>query len=180
MTYFKTGLLAVFAVQLLLVGAMLFDRVQTIRNGEEVVMQSRFVDPRDIFRGHYVRINLVAGTVGKNLPGGSEPFVFNEPVFVSLQKSSNGFWVAKALYKTLPENIDDPVLRGVYAGTAGNTLRVRFPFDRYFAQKERALELEKLHSAQKLGVVLALDGSGGGVIKGITIDGDIIYDEPLL
>ena len=176
---FKLALVAVLILQIGLIAAMLFERVTTIRNGQEVVLQSRFVDPRDIFRGHYVRLNLVAGTIGKNLPGASEHFSYNDPVYVSLKQGPNGFWIAKALHKNFPGTGEDPVLIGSFGGTQGNTLRIRFPFDRYFAPKDRAQELEKIRNQQKLGVVLALNGKGGGVIKGLTIDGEIIYDEPL-
>ncbi|MGI9353046.1 MAG: GDYXXLXY domain-containing protein [Rhizobiaceae bacterium] len=176
---FKLALIAVFTLQLVLIAAMLFDRVTTIRNGQEVLLQSRFVDPRDVFRGHFVRLNLIAGTIGKNLPGASEQFRHNDPVYVSLKEGKDGFWVAKALYKNLPGKVEDPVLMGNFGGTQGNTLRIRFPFDRYFAPKDRAQQLEKIRNQQKLGVVLALNGKGGGVIKGLTIDGEIVYDEPL-
>ncbi|MEM9279555.1 MAG: GDYXXLXY domain-containing protein [Pseudomonadota bacterium] len=180
MSKFKLGLAAAFGIQILILGAMLFERVNIIQNGQEVILQSQFVDPRDVFRGHYVRLNLVAGTIGEGLPGASERYNYNQPVYVSLKETENGFWVAKAVHKTFPQDIEDPVLQGIYNGKRGNTLRVRFPFDRYFAPKERALELENIRDQQKLGVVLALNGSGGGVIKGITIDGEVIYDEPLL
>ena len=177
---FKFALVATFAVQILLVGAMLFDRINTINNGQEVLLQSRFVDPRDVFRGHYVRLNLIAGEINKNLPGANEKFNYRDPIYVSLTLGEKGFWVAKSVHRQLPQDDSLVILEGVYQGKNNNTLRVRFPFDRYFADKERALELENLHADQKLGVVLALNGKGGGVIKGITIDGKIIYDEPLL
>lgn len=175
---FKLALAGTFLIQVLLIGAMLFDRMNTINNGAEVQLQSRFVDPRDVFRGHYVRLNLVAGTIGTDLPGADEKFNYRDPVYVSLKLGDDGFWVAKSIHRELPK--DQIVLEGQYQGKNGDTIRVRFPFDRYFANKERALELEKLHADQKLGVVLALNGKGGGVIKGITIDGEVIYDEPLL
>ena len=42
-----------------------------------------------------------------------------------------------------------------------------------------AQELDRLRRDQKLGVILALDGKGGAVIKGLTVDGERVYDEPL-
>ena len=178
---FKLALIAAFIFQVVLVGAMLADRYSTIKNGAEVTLQSRFVDPRDIFRGHYVTINLVAGQIGRDVPGATTKFSYRDPVFVSLKKGENGFWVAEAVSEELPQDGSSPVLQGEYWGTLNNDggINVRFPFNRYFAPKERAQELEKLHAEQKLGIVLALNGKGGGVIKGITIDGELIYDEPL-
>ena len=72
-----------------------------------------------------------------------------------------------------------PVIRGKYEYDAGDQIILSFPFDRYFAPKERALELEALDRADRMGVILALDGSGNGVIKGLMIDGARVYEEPL-
>ena len=57
--------------------------------------------------------------------------------------------------------------------------RISFPFDRYFAPKERALEIENIRSDGKLGVILVVSTDGTGYIKGLSIDGKRIYDEPL-
>ena len=43
-----------------------------------------------------------------------------------------------------------------------------------------AQELEKLRREQRLGIILAVTPDGEGAVKGITIDGEVIYDEPLL
>ena len=61
----------------------------------------------------------------------------------------------------------------------GDVIRISFPFDRYFAPKKRAKELEKFRRDQKLGVVLSLNKEGVGLIKGITVEGKVIYNEPL-
>lgn len=177
---FKLAVIAAFCLQVMLIGFMLFERIKTIHDGQEVVLQSRFVDPRDIFRGHYVRLNLVAGTIGKSLPGANQSFKHGSKVYVGLQASDNGFWIAKSVHSKKPTEEGLIYLEGIYRGNRGNTLNVRFPFDRYFTNKQRAQKLEKLRTEQRLGVVIALNGKGNGIIKGITIDGEIIYDEPLL
>ncbi len=177
---FKVALIGTFCLQLTLIGFMLFERVRTIHTGQEVILQSRFVDPRDVFRGHYVRLNLVAGTIGKNLPGANQSFKHGSIVYVGLQASDNGFWVAKSVHSKKPTEDGLIYLEGIYRGNRGNAHNVRFPFDRYFTDKQRAQKLEKLRAEQRLGVVLALNGKGNGIIKGITIDGKTIYDEPLL
>lgn len=179
---FVLGLAATVIVQVLLLGAMLWNRVMTIRSGQEVILESRFVDPRDLFRGHYVRLNLTPGPIDSEIPGTALDFQYNDPVIISLKPGKDGFWVAKAVFKEFPKETSDPVLEGTFIGnsTVENGFRVRFPFDRYFAPKKRAQELENLPSDKKLGVILALDGKGSGVIKGITVGSDVIYDEPLL
>ena len=73
-----------------------------------------------------------------------------------------------------------PVVEAEYRGKSNDEIRLSLPFDRYFAPKKRAQELEKFRRESRLGVVIALNDDGNGVIKGIMVDGDVIYDEPLL
>src|SRR4029078_8389557 len=54
-------------IQVALLGAMVFDRVQILRGGTEVKLQTRPVDPRDLLRGDYV----VLGYDISQLPSGA-------------------------------------------------------------------------------------------------------------
>lgn len=180
-TRFLLGLAVAFAAQAGIVGAMVWSRMSVLQSGQEVMVRSTFVDPRDIFRGHYVQLNLTLGPFGRDLPGieGHDP---GTSTYATLREGEDGFWVVKAIHKTLPDG-QEPVLKGRVIVPAENQNlprgRIILPFDRYFADYERAQELEKLRRDQKLGVILALDGKGGAVIKGLTIDGERVYDEPL-
>lgn len=179
--------IATLLVQALILGAMLRGRYVTLRDGEQVTLKTRFVDPRDIFRGHYVRLNLQSDERELALPMGEdgEPLSRTE-IYVELAPGEDGFWAPKTLYADLPP-IETPVLRANLSSVTPIAktdpplakVRVTYPFDRYFAHKERALALETLRADQRLGVIVALDGEGGGVIAGVTVDGEKIYDEPL-
>jgi len=177
------GLTVAFIAQAGIVGAMVWSRVSVLRGGQEIAVRSTFVDPRDIFRGHYVRLNLRVDTGGEELPGMVDDIGIDGTAYVSLREADDGFWVAKALHEDFPVGTTDPVLQTAYirSGPSGRPEgRIVLPFDRYFADYNRAQELENLRREQKLGVILALDGEGGAVIKGLTIDGERVYDEPLL
>jgi len=178
---FAIGLAVAFAVQAGIVGAMVWSRVAVLQGGQEVMLRSTFVDPRDIFRGHYVQLDLTLGSFTEDLTG-LDDYDAGEPAYVTLREGENGFWEAQAVHRTLPGE-GKPVLQTEFIvlpdDSRGIGGRVALPFDRYFADYDRAQELEKLRRDQKLGVILALDGEGGAVIKGLTIDGSRVYDEPL-
>ena len=60
----KFYIAAAVVVALLQSGAlasMIYDRAQRIATGREVVLESRMRDPRDLFRGHFVTLNLDVG-----------------------------------------------------------------------------------------------------------------------
>jgi uncharacterized membrane-anchored protein len=179
---FLLGLAVAFAAQAGIVGAMVYSRVSVLQTGQEVMLRSTFVDPRDIFRGHYVRLNLTVGGIDDDLPG-MKHYAEGTPAYLTLREGRDGFWIAEAVRDSLPGGTA-PVLRAVTilprrSGTRETGRQAVLPFDRYFADYDRAQELETLRREQKLGVILALDGKGGAVIKGLTIDGERVYDEPL-
>ncbi|MGB7286878.1 MAG: GDYXXLXY domain-containing protein [Salaquimonas sp.] len=182
--YFIFGAIGAALLQSAALGKIIYDRANLISSGKEVVIQSAMVDPRDLFRGHYVTLNLTVGTINDpNIPitGELQP---DGPVYVELKKGDEEFWVAKHLYAEFPEGISEPVIkgkiqRGWSSGNNVRNMRIRFPFDRFFAEKGQAKDLEKVRRDRKLGVVLAVGADGEGAIKGISVEGEVIYNEPV-
>ncbi len=175
-------LIAAIAVVALLqtaaIGKMVTDRAALLRDGQEVVLETGAIDPRDLFRGHYTILNLAI----TRIPAGSvtrDPAL--EPgaaVYVTLAEGDEGYWRATALTADLPAG-QSAVIRGVFDYDTASQIFLSFPFDRYFAPQDRALELEALDRADRLGLILALDGAGNGAIKGLMVDGQRLYEEAL-
>ncbi len=180
--WFLPGLALAFVAQMGIVAAMVWTRAAVLRNGQEIAIRSTFIDPRDIFRGHYVRLNLTVDPPEDDIPGLTGALGRDDTAYITLRQAADGFWVAKAVHDDIPEDTSDPVLRIVSASptrSAQGIGRFALPFDRYFADYNRSQALERLRRDQRLGVILALDGKGGAVIKGLTIDGESVYDEAL-
>lgn len=160
------------------IGKMVTDRAALLRDGQEVVLETGAIDPRDLFRGHYTILNLditriPAGSVTRDTA--LEP---GAPVYVTLAEGDDGYWRATELSADAPTG-QSPVIRGVFDYDTPSQIFLSFPFDRYFAPKDRALELEALDRADRLGLILALDGAGNGAIKGLMVDGQRLYEEAL-
>ena len=164
-------------------GKILWDRHSLLESGREVVLQSEMIDPRDLFRGHYVTLNLSVGALEEGTFTVDGELLTGEDIFVSLKPGTEGFWIAETLHAAMPENPDAPVLRGMLVSdrtvTGENAPRyvIRFPFDRYFADKARAKDLEKVRNDRKLGVIISVGENGEGAVKGISVDGELIYGE---
>ena len=172
------GIITVALLQTAALAKMVTDRAALLRNGVEVVLETGAIDPRDLFRGHYTILNFEISrvlrdsvTLDPNLQPGA-------PVYVTLTEGTDGYWRAAGLFATPPAEAA-PIIRGIFAYGSGQELILSFPFDRYFAPETRALELEALDRADRMGVILALDGAGHGAIKGLMIDGARVYEEPL-
>lgn len=164
------------------IAAMMYKYALQINSGREVVVQSGFLDPRDLFRGHYVVLNLAIGNMRNGTVEIDSEFRRPDDVFVELKKSDSGFWIAQKLWHEIPTGHDSAFLKGEIRSVPiikSGRYRITFPQDRYFAPKKRAQELENLRRDRKLGVILAVSADGSAFIKGITVDGKKIYDEPV-
>lgn len=179
------GAVVAALIQTGLLVKIIYDRAEQLENGAEVNLQSGMVDPRDLFRGHFVRLNLSIGRILKKDVKIIGELKRRSAVYVSLKKGAEEFWVPDTIYAEFPSDVNLPVLKGELQYFNDNkdfdkaNYQIRFPFDRYFAPKKKAQELEKIRNDRKLGIIVSLNEKGEGLIKGISVDGKSIYNEPI-
>jgi hypothetical protein len=180
---------AVGVLQVLAIGWMVFDRVQILRNGREVRLQTRAVDPRDFLRGDYVTLSYEIGTVEagalKDMPSPSR----HPHVFVRVAPRADGTFEAKEVsLEPIPVSAPEALLRGrvSYGANCGNesrqfcgTITLGYGIDRYFVPQGEGGAIEKARDQRKLIVVAAVAPDGRAAIKRLLIDGKPVYDEPL-
>jgi uncharacterized membrane-anchored protein len=175
-------------VQVALLTLMIVDRVQILREGTEVTLQTRPVDPRDLLRGDYV----VLGYDISQLPAGS---LLNQPtgtrnpmVFVKLAPNRDGLYEAVSVHADAvavasPEVlIRGRVASGATCGPTGRAfcdkLQVRYNLESYFVPQGEGRKLEQDRNQRKLTVVAAVLPSGRAAIKRLLVDGEPVYEEP--
>jgi uncharacterized membrane-anchored protein len=144
-----------------------------------VRLQTGFVDPRDLFRGHYVILRLEISQVRRDAVETVGTPQLRQPVWAELAEGNDGFWQISRLHAAQPDAPDGPILRGTLIGDYGDSYTINFPVDRYFAPKLRAQELEQFRRDAQLGVILALAPDGTAAVKGLTVAGETVYLEPL-
>lgn len=176
-------------VQVALIALMVSDRASILREGTEVTLQTRPVDPRDFLRGDYVALSYAISA----LPAGAlrdQPSSSRTPdVFVKLAPNAEGFYEAVSVHAE-PVAITPPerLIRGrvTYGATCGSTnqlfceqLTVKYGIESYFVPQNEGLEIEKARNQRKVSVVAAVTPTGRAAIKRLLIDGKPVYDEPM-
>jgi uncharacterized membrane-anchored protein len=164
---------------------MVIDRVRLLKVGREITLPIRPVDPRDIFKGEYVRLGYEIDSLPVGLLEGSPP-AKNAALYVVLEKKDGGTWVPIKLTRdrpaeTSPERV---VLKGRathawFADRPNARQHVRYGIESYFVPEGRGKQLEDLARERKLAALIAVDGRGNAAIKGLIIDGKLQYEEPL-
>ncbi len=81
---------------------IVWDRVNLLRTGTEIVLKTRPIDPRSLFRGHYVRLEYEVGRIKTDRVRVSGKFKRHDPVFVRLEPGPDGYWGAVSVQKTPP------------------------------------------------------------------------------
>lgn len=176
-------------LQVALLAAMIADRANILRNGKEVTLQTRPVDPRDFLRGDYVVLGydisrLKAGAL-KGQPASSRHPV----VYVKLAPNAAGTFEAVSVHAapvavTSPEVLISGHVR--YGASCGDTrmpvfcddLQIRYNLESYFVPQGEGKKLEDARNAGKVTVVAAVTPSGRAAIKRLLLDGQPVYDEP--
>jgi uncharacterized membrane-anchored protein len=175
-------------IQIALIALMVVDRVNILRSGTDVTLQTRPVDPRDFLRGDYVVLgydisSVPAGALKDQLSAGK-----GAPVYVKLMPNRDGFYEAVSVHAA-PIEVASPdvLIRGHVVSGADcgadrrafcGTLQVRYGIERYFVPEGEGRKLESARNQRKLTVVAAVAPSGRAAIKRLQIDGEPAYDEP--
>ena len=166
--------------------AMVVDRVQLLTSGREITLPIVPVDPRDFFRGEFVRLDYDIRRVPVRLLEGPRPRP-NAPFYVVLEKNAQGAWTPLKISRAKPDEVspDRIVLKARSAfrwppGTSPNAdLSVRYGIESYFVPEGQGRRLENLAREKRMAALIAVDARGNAAIKGLVIDGVLQYEEPL-
>lgn len=165
--------LAVVALaQTAVLASMVIDRVLLLRTGREIVLPIVPVDPRDFFRGEYVRLSYGINIV----PMTPAALHRNETVYVVLEKkTADEDWQVASAARGLPGDLnpDQIALKGRFLW--GNT--VHYGIENCFVPQGEGARIEELARNRKLTVLVAVDKAGNAAIKGLIVDGKVQYEE---
>ena len=168
MTKKKTFLLAV-AIPLLILLGMTIKPQATVLLGHEIVLETKAVDPTDLFRGDFVSISFAISDIPKSKVALPIERVNNKNLYVSL-KQEGKYYVVDQVSENKP-------LQGVYLkgkfqeiynqfNEAGK-FRVDYSLDKYFVKQGSGGDLQKSsNSGGLVGTLKVLDGYG--VVTGLT------------
>ena len=143
------------------------------RQGTEIVLDMEPVDPRSLFRGHYVRIRTKLHTLDAPDLKGADDFKKGQAIYVSLQKNEAGQWAPASLSHSRPHT-DAVFIAGRVLGINDwadiKKIGVAYNIESYFADLKTAKGLEKQLRDHDMKLIIALGKTGKAVIKGIQID----------
>ena len=164
------------SLQVLVLGFMAGQREAVLLGGQTVRLRSAPIDPRDVFRGDYVRLSYEASTVNRSLwQGGlsSRKAARGERVYAALEVGGDG--LARVVAATDERPSEGLFLRGRVHRHGERQLSVKYGLEAYFMQQGKALELEQVRVRRvddqipvqvPLDMDVAIGGNGLAVLRG--------------
>ncbi len=153
------------ALQLLVLGYMAGEREHVAVRGTRVWMRTIPVDPRDLFRGDYVRLGYEASTVPRQRWGSDltpANLTKGRRVYGVLVQGADGLHELQALTGIRPAS--GLFLRGRVESSWANAAHVRYGLEAYFMQQGTALALEQERNRGGVQIPLEMEvavGSSG-------------------
>jgi len=167
--------LAAMGFQVLVLGFMAGQREWIARTGTTVWLRTAPIDPRDVMRGDYVRLDYDISRVeparwGKGVGeqrGRYGGFRAGQPVFATLRVTEDGTAELVSLLSERPK--DGLFLRGRTDSSWGSQMQVRYGIEALFMQQGTAQALEDQRRGQFSGVPIraevAVSSGGIAVLK---------------
>ncbi len=174
-------------------GWMIADRAAILRDGQEIVLKTEPIDPRDLLRGRYVRLNYSISSIPPLLykdrvhkDQGVNYFDSGTTIFVRVEEGDDGFWTAKeAVVESPPEDRADGEvwIRGEtrFRMASTNTPAfVLYGIERFYTPEHVAPEIEeRMRDRAVTEIVVAVADDGRAQIKALRQDGETIFTERL-
>lgn len=154
------ALVAVVALQISVLAAEFFNAVYPLWSGQPIMLQTRPIDPRSLFRGNYALLRYdISQISGSDINRERTPRN-GEIVYVTLQTDGGGIYRYRSASLKKPQQ--GLFIRGRiinYSANQAKKYRVEYGIEAFFAPKEKALALQKrLRKRAFAKVMLAANG----------------------
>ncbi|MGD8261881.1 MAG: GDYXXLXY domain-containing protein [Desulfobacterales bacterium] len=164
-------------MQIAVLAFMAGEREYILRNGRAIYLRTAPIDPRDIFRGDYVRLNYELSRIPFTAIKGTEnvkELKKGHKVYVSLREGPNG------LYEMVSAGIEEPqngvfiTGRSMYPHrlpATGSPIWISYGIEAYFVEQGKGRDIEKRRGSRTdiqipLEMEIAVGPGGRAAIRG--------------
>lgn len=188
-------LLIVLAVQALALGWMIADRASILSDGAEIRLSVVPVDPRDFFRGDYVRLNYDISTVPVDARSPAAEAGRGDTIYVVVKPGVDGSARIVTAALERPSGVDGLVLRGRITGKGFGQRgaqepevpcpneceykRVEYGIERFYVPEGKGKPIEDIRNDGRVAILASVDSGGRVAIKQLLVDDEPVYSEPL-
>lgn len=157
-----------------LIGGFIGIKEFTLKTGDEILLKTVPIDPRDLFRGDYVVLRYEISTIEtSNFSIPVSNFNVGDNIYVSLNVDSEKIGIITNIQKEKPKTGN--FIKGTIKNIYNNRLTVEYGIESYFVPEGKGREIER--NRGKIYAKVAIDDFGNAVIKSLVQDGKEINIE---
>ncbi len=166
-------LLAIVALQFLILLSVIGFKQYTIWTSETVVLKTTPIDPRDLLRGDFVSVSYEISTIDLDKVAGDDQY--GGQIYVELQRGDDGYWHAVAVHGPREHSFDGTVLlrgyvEGTFAPASTGTIRVHYGIEQVFVPEGSGGDLPAGRD-HTVAVEMKVDRFGNAVPRRFLVDG---------
>jgi uncharacterized membrane-anchored protein len=173
----KSFVILAVILQIIVLVYMAGEREIILRQGKIIHLRTAPIDPRDVFRGDYVRLNYDISRIPlaaiKDTEG-LEELKKGQKIYVSLKEGSNGLYEMTGADLRRPKDGLFLTGRSVYPhrlSSVTNPLWINYGIEAYFVEQGRGRDIEKQQGNRTgiqipLEMEIAVSSEGEAVIRG--------------
>ena len=155
---------------LVIIGGFIGYKEYTLRTGQEVLLGTMPVDPRDLFRGDYVILDYEISNVNLNsVSSDRTDFKPGDRIYVTLSVDNENYALASGVYSVIPQ--DDLFIRGIVKNIRNNHVAIEYGIESYFVPEGEGREIERQIWRGDVDAKVVIDKQGRAVIKTLFIGG---------
>ncbi|MCU7835102.1 MAG: GDYXXLXY domain-containing protein [gamma proteobacterium symbiont of Taylorina sp.] len=192
-----SAIFLIIVIQSSFLFAMIAKKQNVLSSGTTVILETRPIDPRSLFRGDYIRLNYTINELKLKQLSGDKKFQRHDGVYIVLQKQQL-YWQAVSIYHKkaslsfMEGEKDSAIIQGVVKSVSHKrwnadekkyieveSIRIRYGIENYFVPEGEGLKLERPEEGDKVTLEIALDSDGEAAIKTLLLNGEPQYQESL-
>jgi len=140
----------------------------TLQTGEEILLKTQPVDPRDLFRGDYVILSYDISRLNlSEVESDTTEFKENDQVYITLE-NIGGYGIAQSIVRKKPSG--GLFIKGKVQRDSSDIIAIEYGIESYFVPEGEGKEIEQVRSGS-LDVRVAIDKNGLVGIKTLLLDG---------
>ncbi len=166
----KVGFWLAVVLQVLILLGMVGRYAYTISTGRPIMLKTAPIDPWDIIRGEYVRLNYaISGLNFDKVPMEGVPYKHGQLIWVTLREGKP-FWTAVAVSDKRPvTGPDDLAVQAIVEWYGPSTLRLRYGIEQFYVPAGEGRDLERRRA--ELTVEAVVDRFGRAALHRVFLDG---------
>lgn len=167
--------LMLMVYSLIIITLIFLPKMVALSFGEDILLKTEPVDPRDVFRGDYVNLNYEISTIDLDKTPYDRDFLFGESVYAKLSEKEK-YWTIDWVSHRKPDVSDEDVcMKGVVTSSYDDALNVRWGIESYFVPESEGVPIQV--QVESTSVIVSVGPGCSAVLKQLLINGEPVTFE---